>query len=415
MTDERKDAEPDMADSTTTHYRLAAIWFADIVDYSYLAARDEPEALTRLRAFQRAAREIAAEHEGRVVKLLGDGILAEFPNTVAAVQAALELQPRFRTFAGTAEVTLRIGVHVGDVASTSDGDLYGDGVNVAARMQQQAAPGQILGSAEVWTQIRRHPVFRSEDLGSRLLKGVGHVHLRALHHRDAIGVGSVVRSWNSGARRNVALLGVGAILVFAVAVIAAWVQARGNSPKQEAADTVMATDAQDTTAVVDSMVTNESALGPTPSQVASHAPPPERTTRTRRGSAARADSPPAAAGIETPLIPVVVEPEVGSTFRITPYTIKPACIRACDEDDLQRYIPVNLKGVRFVCSITVGIRIDTEGNVTATDILTSSGFSGCDQAAEAWARSTKWTPAYNNGQAVVVWIAQPLTMTTEGR
>lgn len=103
---------------------------------------------------------------------------------------------------------------------------------------------------------------------------------------------------------------------------------------------------------------------------------------------------------------------VGNTFTFTPYTVKPKCKNGCTADDILRHVPPMLKRSGVSCSLTVGIRIDTSGNVTATDLLKSSGNNGCDQAAQQWAKTTRWSTAYNRDQAVVVWIAQPVTIET---
>lgn len=102
--------------------------------------------------------------------------------------------------------------------------------------------------------------------------------------------------------------------------------------------------------------------------------------------------------------------DVGPTFSFTPYTRKPACRSGCSPDDVLRYIPPLLKRGGLECELTVGIRIDTAGQVTATDLLRSSGVPGCDASAEKWALSTEWTVAYNRDEPVVVWIAQPLSI-----
>ena len=105
--------------------------------------------------------------------------------------------------------------------------------------------------------------------------------------------------------------------------------------------------------------------------------------------------------------------EVGSTFTFTPYTVKPKCQNGCTADDILRHVPPMLKRSGVSCTLTVGIRIDTSGNVTATDLLRSSGNGACDQAAQTWAKTTRWSTAYNRDQAVVVWIAQPVTIETQ--
>ena len=113
-----------------------------------------------------------------------------------------------------------------------------------------------------------------------------------------------------------------------------------------------------------------------------------------------------------PLVSVPAEREVASTYTFTPYTVAPRCKTACSSEDVIRHVPPLLKRVGFRCALTLGIRIDTNGNVTATDMLTSSGNSACDSAAQEWAWTTTWTVAYNRDQPVAVWIAQPLAIET---
>src|SRR5437660_11019467 len=110
---------------------------------------------------------------------MGDAILAEFPSTEMAVRAAGVLNEEFaEQSAGTGHAhDLRIGIHVGDVAVGADGDLYGDGVNAAARIQQAAEPGQVVLSEDVWRQLRGRTEFQFESLGDRSLKGVGSIGL----------------------------------------------------------------------------------------------------------------------------------------------------------------------------------------------------------------------------------------------
>jgi TolB-like protein/class 3 adenylate cyclase/Tfp pilus assembly protein PilF len=151
--------------------RLAAVWFADIVDYTRLSAEDEEAALALVREFQAAARKAVEGRGGRIVKFLGDGALAEFSSTQAAAQAALELQAALgapRSGGGAA----RVGIHLGEVSQAPDGDLYGDGVNVAARVQAEAEPGTVVVSDDVARQLRGRREIALEPLGARALKGV---------------------------------------------------------------------------------------------------------------------------------------------------------------------------------------------------------------------------------------------------
>ena len=154
--------------------RLSAVWFADLVGYSALSTRDEPAALRLVETLQALAREVVASYEGRIVKFIGDAVLAEFSSTDSAVRAAVTLHERFTTAPASAAVDakLRIGVHLGEVNATPDGDLYGDGINTAARLQREAAPGQVIVSEDVWRQLRQRPEFRFSALGAVELRGI---------------------------------------------------------------------------------------------------------------------------------------------------------------------------------------------------------------------------------------------------
>ena len=160
-------------------HHLAALWFADIAGYSKRGLEDERGALELVELLQTLSRSTVQRYEGRVVKFFGDAVLAEFPSTEMAVRAAAVLS---KVYAEQSIKTgrghyLRIGVHLGDVAVDTDGDLYGDGVNAAARIQAAADPGQVVISDDVWRQIRGRQGFRFERLGNRDLKGVGLIDL----------------------------------------------------------------------------------------------------------------------------------------------------------------------------------------------------------------------------------------------
>ncbi|HJU86039.1 MAG TPA: adenylate/guanylate cyclase domain-containing protein, partial [Gemmatimonadota bacterium] len=133
------------------------MWFADVVGYSRLMSENEGQAVAVVRLLQAVCREIVPKAGGRIIKFLGDGALAEFPSTDNAVRAAIAVRQAFadRSQAGRHGARdLRIGVHVGDVVAGEDGDLYGDGVNVASRLQAAAEPGQVLVSGDVWRQLK---------------------------------------------------------------------------------------------------------------------------------------------------------------------------------------------------------------------------------------------------------------------
>jgi adenylate cyclase len=160
-------------------HHLAALWFADIAGYSARVVEDERGALQLVEILQALSRSTVQRYEGRVVKFLGDAVLAEFQSTEMAVRAAAVLSKEYAEQSvktGRAH-DLRIGVHLGDVARDADGDLYGDGVNAAARIEAAVDPGQVVVSEDVWRQIRGREGFRFEPLGNRNLKDIGSINL----------------------------------------------------------------------------------------------------------------------------------------------------------------------------------------------------------------------------------------------
>ena len=149
--------------------RLAAFWFADIVGFTSLSARDERAALAAVELLRQHAAEQVEGAGGRVVKISGDAVLAEFPSSDAAIASAIQLRDALaheRT-----PVHVHIGVHLGEV-SLASGDIYGDGVNTAARLQSHAAAGQILTSEDIYRRVRANPVFRFAPIGALALKGL---------------------------------------------------------------------------------------------------------------------------------------------------------------------------------------------------------------------------------------------------
>jgi TolB-like protein len=160
----------------STSRRLAAILAADVVGYSRLMAADEAGTLTTLKARRKAVLEpLVVRHHGRVFKIAGDGVLIEFASPVNAVQCAIDLQQGFS--GANAEmpedrrIVLRIGVHVGDVM-VEGSDLYGDGVNIAARLEAMADPGGILISATARDHVGNRIKIGFEDLGPQSLKNI---------------------------------------------------------------------------------------------------------------------------------------------------------------------------------------------------------------------------------------------------
>ena len=155
--------------------RLAAVWFADIVGYTRLAAEDENAALDAIERFQEAVREVVESNRGRLVKFMGDAALVEFPTAASAVAAGMALAGAFgsRLIAeGRPQVAVRVGIHVGEIAPTPEGDVLGEDVNLASRIHTTAGPGQVVVSEDVARQLNRHRGVVLEPLGERELKGV---------------------------------------------------------------------------------------------------------------------------------------------------------------------------------------------------------------------------------------------------
>lgn len=159
--------------------RLAAVWFADIVGYTKLSAHDEDLALRVVRELQRIARIQCDARGGRVVKLVGDGILTVFDSADGAIRAAVKVRDEFLSSleARHADVSLRIGIHVGDITEAQDGDVYGDAVNAASRIESVAEPGQILMSEVAYHLLQQHSSIEAETVGEHELMGIGTMRL----------------------------------------------------------------------------------------------------------------------------------------------------------------------------------------------------------------------------------------------
>jgi class 3 adenylate cyclase len=157
--------------------KLAAILAADVVGFSRLAGADEDRTLARLRALRSDLIDpTVAVHKGRVVKRTGDGFIVDFRSVVDAVRCAVEIQnsmiERNAGLAPDRRIDYRIGVHLGDVVEESDGDLMGDGVNIAARLESVAEPGTICLSEDAYRQVRSRLDVAVSDLGQTQLKNI---------------------------------------------------------------------------------------------------------------------------------------------------------------------------------------------------------------------------------------------------
>ena len=160
----------------TTPRRLAAILAADVAGYSRLMGADEEGTHKRLRAHRRELVDPKIkERRGRIVKTTGDGMLVEFPSVVDAVRCTVEMQRAMADRNAEAvedkRITFRIGINLGDVIIDGD-DIYGDGVNIAARLESLAEPGGICISRVVRDQIRGKLPYVFEDMGEQSVKNI---------------------------------------------------------------------------------------------------------------------------------------------------------------------------------------------------------------------------------------------------
>jgi TolB-like protein/Tfp pilus assembly protein PilF len=164
-----------MPTELTEERKLAAIMFTDMVGYSALAQRDDKVALELLEEHRRLLREIFPQFHGTEIKTIGDAFLVEFGSALEAAQCAIEIQrtlaKRNHDVTSDRRIELKIGIHIGDVVHR-DGDVYGDGVNIASRIEQLAGAGGICVSMDVERQIRNALEARFEKFGSADLKNI---------------------------------------------------------------------------------------------------------------------------------------------------------------------------------------------------------------------------------------------------
>ncbi|MEO1020447.1 MAG: adenylate/guanylate cyclase domain-containing protein [Pseudomonadota bacterium] len=156
--------------------KLTTIMSADMAGYSNLMERDEPGTLERLRDARSTMKALIERHRGRIANTAGDSILAEFPSTVEAVGCAVEIQNELAAKASTNPeidpLLFRIGINLGDVMIEADGDLFGDGVNVAARLQALAKPGRIMVSRAVKEMVQGKLDVRFSSKGEQQLHNI---------------------------------------------------------------------------------------------------------------------------------------------------------------------------------------------------------------------------------------------------
>ena len=162
--------------STVIERRLTNIFSADVFGYSRLMGLDEAATLALLNDYKGIMTELIAQHRGRIVSTAGDSVLAEFPSSVMAVQSAVDIQrqlaERNQKLEPDRQMWFRIGINLGDVIVERD-DIFGDDVNIAARLQSMAEPGGILISGTVFDQVKTKLSLSFNFLGPQRLKNIG--------------------------------------------------------------------------------------------------------------------------------------------------------------------------------------------------------------------------------------------------
>src|SRR5215831_17416371 len=152
--------------------RLAAVLAADVAGYSRLMGADDVGTLAALKALRREIVDPAiAASKGRIVKTTGDGLLVEFASIVDAVDCAMAVQVKMAERDPSPNITFRMGINVGDII-IDGGDIFGEGVNVAARVENECEPGAVYLSDDAYHQVRGKTSFVFDDLGERQLKNI---------------------------------------------------------------------------------------------------------------------------------------------------------------------------------------------------------------------------------------------------
>ena len=223
-----------MPTAPTEERKLAAIMFTDMVGYSALAQRDDKVALELLEEHRRLLREIFPRFHGTEIKTIGDAFLVEFGSALEAAQCAIEIQralaKRNTDVTSDRRIQLKIGIHIGDVVHR-EGDVYGDGVNIASRIEQLAGAGGICVSMDVERQIRNALEARFEKFGSTELKNI----------KLPMDLFRIVLPWESGskpergearAKRSPILIPAAVLVLLALIGVGWWFMQRSSNKQQ---------------------------------------------------------------------------------------------------------------------------------------------------------------------------------------
>ena len=226
--------KPSTPEPEALERRLATILSADVAGYSRLMGENEEATVQALRGHRAVFDALLKQHHGRVFNTAGDAILAEFPSAVEAVRCATEIQSAIQTrnehLPPAQKMLFRMGINLGDVV-IQGGDLLGDGVNVAARIQTVAEPGGICISGSVYDQIQNKLSLQFKPLGDQSFKNIGQrVRTFVITHAD---VGTLPSGMRRPSSKSMSLIGGGAILAVALVAGGYWVYRQSESKSQE--------------------------------------------------------------------------------------------------------------------------------------------------------------------------------------
>jgi class 3 adenylate cyclase len=238
--------------------KIAAIMAADIAGYTKLVADDEEETLRRLTSYREVFGDFINRFSGRIFNTAGDAVLAEFPSAVEAVRCAIDIQESIRTrnlaYPSSRQMAFRIGITIGDVVER-DGDLLGDGVNIAARLEGLAQPGGICVSRTVYEQVSNKLSVEFVDIGDRNVKNLPapiHAYTVALSTDPKVQKDQLSAKKRT-ARRAISVAAVSIVALIAVGVIYVTITSANAppAPSATAPATVTVASPPETTASVD--------------------------------------------------------------------------------------------------------------------------------------------------------------------
>ncbi len=217
--------------------KIAAIFAADIAGYSKLVAEDEEETLRRLQSYRAVMDDFIARAGGRIFNTAGDAVLAEFSSAVEAVRCAIDIQESLRTrnmaYPPSRQMSFRIGITVGDVVER-DGDLLGDGVNIAARLEGVAPVGGICISRTVHGQVANKLSVHFADIGEQQVKNIPilvHAYKIEMRADDAAGAAPATKPASAPSWGMPAAVAAAAVAALGIAAIAYFILARPNAPQ----------------------------------------------------------------------------------------------------------------------------------------------------------------------------------------